>query len=230
MPEAPRRTLSREGTYQIEVKGSRFLAIARPVADEAEARALHAEQRREHPQARHHVWAARLANPELWQSYDEDGEPAGTAGRPILTLLERSNLVQVAVVVVRYFGGTLLGAGGLVRAYTQSAQGALAAAQPVEVRPLVRVRVTCDHATAARVEARLPEWGARLVEAAYGVEVTWELELPPEGAGTPFGRPAGAKPWDRPGGAVGRDLGHGLSQEERPPRRSSGAMKEMKTP
>ncbi|MFS8492941.1 IMPACT family protein [Limnochorda sp.] len=181
MPEAPRRTLSREGTYQIEVKGSRFLAIARPVADEAEARALHAEQRREHPQARHHVWAARLANPELWQSYDEDGEPAGTAGRPILTLLERSNLVQVAVVVVRYFGGILLGAGGLVRAYTQSAQGALAAAQPVEVRPLVRVRVTCDHATAARVEARLPEWGARLVEAAYGVEVTWELELPPEG-------------------------------------------------
>lgn len=181
MPEAPRRTLSREGTYQLEVKGSRFLAVARPVAGEAEARELHASQRRAHPQARHHVWAARLATPDLWQSYDEDGEPAGTAGRPILSLLERSNLVQVAVVVTRYFGGTLLGAGGLVRAYTQSAQGALAAAGPVEVRPLVRVRVTCDHATAARAEPRFPEWQARLVDAAYGVGVTWDLELPPEG-------------------------------------------------
>lgn len=181
MPEARRRTVSREGTYQLEVKGSRFLAIARPVADEAQARALHAAQRQKHPQARHHVWAARLASPELWQSYDEDGEPAGTAGRPILTLLERSNLVQVAVVVTRYFGGTLLGAGGLVRAYTQSAQGALAAAEPVEVRPLLRVRVTCDHATAARVEPRFPEWEARLVDASYGVAVTWDLELPQEG-------------------------------------------------
>lgn len=183
MSAALRRTLSREGRHQIEVKGSRFLAVARPVADEAAARGLHAEMRKLHPQARHHVWAARLAEPELWQSYDEDGEPAGTAGRPILALLERSSLVQVAVVVTRYFGGTLLGAGGLVRAYTQSAQGALEAAGPVDVVPLLRAEASLDHGTAARVEARLREWGVRVVGARYGVEVTWELELPEELAG-----------------------------------------------
>ena len=229
MPEAPRRTLSREGTYQIEVKGSRFLAIARPVADEAEARALHAEQRREHPQARHHVWAARLANPELWQSYDEDGEPAGTAGRPILTLLERSNLVQVAVVVVRYFGGILLGAGGLVRAYTQSAQGALAAAQPVEVRPWSGSGSPVTMPPRPGWKPGCPSGGPGWWRRPTGWRSPGSWSCPGRG-GTPFGRPAGAKPWDRPGGAVGRDLGHGLSQEERPPRRSSGAMKEMKTP
>ncbi|BAS27030.1 IMPACT family protein [Limnochorda pilosa] len=180
MPGSHRRTLSHEGTFHVEVKGSRFLAVARPVSDPAGARSLQEEMRARHPQARHHVWAARLAEPELWQSYDEDGEPAGTAGRPIMGLLERASLVQVAVVVTRYFGGTLLGAGGLVRAYTQSAQGALEAAGPVEVVPLVRLEASCDYPTAARLEPRLREWGARVVNARYGAEVTWELELPAE--------------------------------------------------
>ncbi len=98
------------------IKGSRFIATLAPVSDEAEARALVAEVTGEMPDATHHCWALRLARPALERAVDA-GEPGGSAGRPILAAMTGRDLLDACVVVTRYYGGTKLGVGGLVRAY-----------------------------------------------------------------------------------------------------------------
>ncbi len=97
------------------VKGSRFIAWVAPAGDADEAAALVAEARKEHPDATHHCWAYRCGAD---QRFSDDGEPGGTAGRPMLEVILRRDLDYVVTVVIRYFGGTRLGAGGLVRAYS----------------------------------------------------------------------------------------------------------------
>lgn len=123
-----------EGRGEHEDRGSRFLGHAFFVADEAAFGERLERLRGEHPKARHHCWAWKL--PEAYR-FQDDGEPGGTAGRPILQVLEGAGLVHAAVIVVRYFGGVKLGTGGLVRAYTAAAQRALEAAG---VRSLPRRR------------------------------------------------------------------------------------------
>ncbi|MGL5890690.1 MAG: IMPACT family protein, partial [Bacteroidia bacterium] len=113
-------------------RGSRFLAFAYPVTTEDEIK-VHLERlRKEHFGANHHCYAWRLGADKQRFRANDDGEPSGTAGRPILGQLQSFDLTNVAVIVVRYFGGTLLGAGGLVQAYKQSAAEALKAAHIIE--------------------------------------------------------------------------------------------------
>lgn len=156
---APRLTLARgeQPETDLEVKRSHFLARASRTDTEDEARAFIASVRASHPDARHHCSAFTVpvdgALPVERSS--DDGEPSGTAGQPILEVLRGSDLTATTVVVTRYFGGTLLGTGGLVRAYSEAASQALAAARRVRAvrRDLWDVRVPV--ADAGRLEAEL---------------------------------------------------------------------------
>ena len=115
------------GTAEYEDKKSRFLAHVKSVATEAEARDFLAQVKKKYPDATHHVyaWVLREGNVLRWS---DDGEPGGTSGQPTLAVLQGAGLTDVCCVTARYFGGTLLGSGGLVRAYTRSASDALDAA------------------------------------------------------------------------------------------------------
>lgn len=147
----------RQPETELEVKRSRFLARAARTDTEAEARAFVAEVRGEHPTARHHCSAFVVGVPGALpvERSNDDGEPSGSAGQPILEVLRGTGLVGVSVVVTRYFGGTLLGTGGLVRAYSQAAAQALDAARRARLvtRHLWDVRVPV--AEAGRLEAEL---------------------------------------------------------------------------
>src|SRR6185436_14281682 len=133
-----------ESRAEIRDKGSRFLAVIGPAADEAAAKAVLAALQREFADATHHCWAWRLGSPPRDRSSDA-GEPAGTAGVPILKVLRGAGLSDALAVVVRWFGGVKLGKGGLARAYAAAAREALKAL-PVAVRaPTARIAVEIPH-------------------------------------------------------------------------------------
>ena len=149
-----------DATAVIEVKRSRFLAVVRRVDDEDAARVLVAEQRKTHHAARHHCWAFVLGADAMTERFSDDGEPAGTAGVPILDVLRGRGLSDVAAVVTRWFGGTLLGAGGLVRAYSDAVSTALDSAPLVRRTPLALHRIEVPLAQVGRVEAVLRSQGS----------------------------------------------------------------------
>ncbi|GGE33896.1 MULTISPECIES: IMPACT family protein [Sphingobacterium] len=113
-------------------KGSKFIAYAYPFKDEANLKDIIADLKSQHPKARHHCYAYRLSPDRSVFRVNDDGEPSGTAGRPILNVLLSMDVTNILVVVVRYFGGTLLGVPGLINAYKTATQEALANAQIVE--------------------------------------------------------------------------------------------------
>ncbi|HEY1116599.1 MAG TPA: YigZ family protein, partial [Acidimicrobiales bacterium] len=174
-------TLARPAEAEIEVKRSRFLCTLRRVEDEAAARAVVDGLRKQHWDARHHCSAFRL-HPDVERSSD-DGEPAGTAGAPMLEVLRghsREGVSDVVAVVTRWFGGTLLGAGGLVRAYGDAVRVALDEAGTLR-RSLVREHLLdLDHADAGRVESDLRGRGVAVVGTEYAARVTLRLGVPPE--------------------------------------------------
>jgi uncharacterized YigZ family protein len=112
-------------------KKSTFIARIAPIASTRDAEDLILNARSEYPDARHHVYAWRLCGDVFLQRYSDDGEPQGTAGLPVLDVLRKNNIEDAAIVVTRYFGGTLLGTGGLVRAYSRSAFQALSLSNPM---------------------------------------------------------------------------------------------------
>ena len=154
---------------ELEVKRSRFLAVLRRAESEAAVSALVDEQRRSRRDAGHHCSAFVLHGGDdgpIARSSD-DGEPAGTAGLPMLQVLQGAGLADVCLVVTRYFGGTLLGAGGLVRAYSGVAAAAVARAPTVRRHRLELMELVLDHATAGRVEAELRARGVRVLDVSY---------------------------------------------------------------
>ena len=172
--------------HEIEVKRSRFITVLARTADEAAARAVLGSLRREFHDARHHCFAFVLGPDRDIQRSNDDGEPSGTAGIPMLeALLKRetapgvADLSDVAVVVVRYFGGILLGAGGLVRAYSESVSGALELAPLVRRRRLRICSVPVQHAVAGRLENDLRAAGYVMAETRYEAQTTvLRLALP----------------------------------------------------
>lgn len=145
-----RFTLVELAAARQEIKKSRFLAVASPVADEAAAKDFIATQ--SDPAANHNCWAWRLG-----QSYrfNDDGEPSGTAGKPILAAIDGHGLDGVAVVVIRWFGGVLLGSGGLIRAYGGTAAQCLREAGKVALVETAAATITCEFGDLALVQARL---------------------------------------------------------------------------
>lgn len=164
---------------ETEVKHSRFIAALRRVDSPADAQAFLDEQRRLHPDARHHCWAYVTGNEpsERAERSGDDGEPGGTAGVPMLQVLRARDLVDVAAVVTRYFGGVKLGAGGLVRAYSGAVAVAADAARPTLLsrERLDLLSLDVGHDTAGRIEAELRGRGIPVVDTVYGAEVTFTL-------------------------------------------------------
>ena len=165
-------------------KRSRFLGHVWRVETEEEARARIDEMKKRYHDARHNCWCYLLRDPAV-ERYSDDGEPQGTAGQPMLEVFRREGVTNVCCVVTRYFGGILLGAGGLTRAYSRSAKDALDAAGISVVRRWVEVAVPCPYALFERIKLEVEAHGGVLVESEYGAEVTVRALLP-EGAVEPF--------------------------------------------
>lgn len=182
-------TIAGPAEAEVEVKRSRFRCTLRRVEDEAAARAVVDALRREHWDARHHCSAFRIQQSGLGalshpvERSSDDGEPAGTAGAPMLDVLRGcagEGVSDVVAVVTRWFGGTLLGAGGLVRAYGDAVRVALDEAGTLR-RSLVREHLLdLDHAVAGRVESDLRARGIAVLDTAYGARVTLRLGVPPD--------------------------------------------------
>lgn len=157
-------------TGEIEVRRSRFRAVVRRVGDEAAARALVEEQRRAYRDARHHCSAFVLGPPPSTERSNDDGEPSGTAGAPMLEVLRGHGLSDVCAVVVRWFGGTLLGTGGLARAYAEAVETTLAHAPTVRRVRRELVTLTLPHADAGRVESELRARDVQVRDTTYGAD------------------------------------------------------------
>lgn len=156
---------------EIKIKGSRFVGQAFGVASAEDARACLEQVRKRYHDARHHCWAWTIGPPGATRSRsDDNGEPSGTAGPPILEALHRDGVHQACVIVTRWFGGTKLGRGGLIRAYDESARLALDAAPHVEVWCDVVVTVRCDYADLGLVEAVLARFADVVVDAKRAFE------------------------------------------------------------
>jgi uncharacterized YigZ family protein len=168
-------TLAAPAHAELEVRRSRFIAVALPVSGREEATEEIARLRAEHPGANHVCWAL-LAGGHSGMS--DDGEPSGTAGRPILEVLRHHDLEGVLGAVVRYFGGVKLGAGGLVRAYTDAIATALLDAEVIERIPETTLAVTADYADAERIRRWADGEGFTVPDVAYGESVRLTLVLP----------------------------------------------------
>ena len=171
--------LTSPSRFEQEIKKSRFLALAAPVADEAEAKAFIAENSDRN--ANHNCWAWRIG-----QNYrfNDDGEPSGTAGKPILQAIDGQQLTDIVVLVTRWFGGILLGSGGLVRAYGGTAALCLNGATKERVIPSITVVVDLNFSDHAFIKARLPSLGSVAViqETFTGDGASLHLQIPEEDA------------------------------------------------
>lgn len=166
---------------QLIIKKSRFLGIASRIGSEQEAQLVIEQRRKQHYDARHHCFAYVLENGAM--RYSDDGEPQGTAGTPMLEVLKKSGLTDVIVVSTRYFGGTLLGAGGLMRAYTQSAADTLAAAQRIQRIECQVFQCRFEFSTWARAEKALAAMGYVPLEVHYADSVTANFSIFPNDEG-----------------------------------------------
>lgn len=170
-----------ETIFSEEIKKSQFITYLRHTEGMAQAKAFWAEIKALHPQARHHCWAAVAGAPNDSQQYgfSDDGEPSGTAGKPMLSYLLGSGLGEVSAVVVRYSGGILLGTGGLVKAYGNGVKQALA---HVETRRKVlrkNYRLQCDYDQFHSLQNLLTEYDVELVEQQFTADIQLILGINP---------------------------------------------------
>ena len=171
---------TQESITEFTEKRSRFIGHVWRVDSEEEARACIERTKKEHYDARHNCWCYRIKNGPV--RYSDDGEPQGTAGQPMLNVFEREAVENVCCVVTRYFGGVLLGAGGLVRAYTQSAKSALDGAGISVVRRWVEALLPCPYSWHDRVRLEIERLGGTVAGTDYGADVCFTVLLPEERA------------------------------------------------
>ena len=160
-------------------KRSRFIGYIKPVETEAEARAFVEEIKKRHYDARHNCWCYLLREGGVVR-YSDDGEPQGTAGQPMLGVFEKEGIINLVCVVTRYFGGILLGTGGLLRAYTKGAKDALDAAGVSVVRRWVRQLVPCTYSLYERLKQETERFGAVIEDTEYGADIVLTVLVPEE--------------------------------------------------
>lgn len=165
-----------------EILRSRFITTIGPAASVEEARALITGVQAEFPDATHTCWAYVVGPPgsSAQNGLSDDGEPHGTAGRPMLTVLLHSGVGDVVATVTRYYGGTLLGTGGLVRAYSGGVQAALLELPRAEKRARVELLLVLDYSALSGVRRLLPQFEADVVDEEFAADVTLRLRLPAE--------------------------------------------------
>jgi len=174
------RTIEKDGFAEQVIDRSRFLAFARPASSKDAADAFFAEIRARYRDATH-VVPAFIVGPKKELEWASDaGEPQGTSGPPILAMLEKEDLTNVAVAVVRYFGGRLLGMGGLVRAYSSSAKAAVENAGIAEAAELVRFTASFSYPALGKIENRAKEGAFRIHSPVYAENVSVTVETSPE--------------------------------------------------
>ena len=166
--------------HELLIKKSRFIACVQPMADRAGAQQVVAGLRARHPGAAHVCWAL-LAGGQ--SAAVDDGEPSGTAGRPMLDVLRHQDLEGVLATVVRYFGGVKLGAGGLVRAYTDSVAQALLQADKIAIIRKTVLRCSAPYPLEGLVRREIDGAGATLLDVAHGNDVVFAFSLPEAAAG-----------------------------------------------
>lgn len=161
------RTIRKDGQFEIEIKKSRFICHLKRVADENEATAFIEAVKKEHSKANHNCSAYLIGDHNEIQRAHDDGEPSGTAGVPMLEVLKKKELKNVATIVTRYFGGVKLGAGGLIRAYGKSVSSALEEIGLIEGKLQAEIRATIDYPLLGKVENLLRESSYTIKDIAY---------------------------------------------------------------
>ncbi|NMS90385.1 YigZ family protein [Clostridioides difficile] len=161
------RTLHEFGTDEIIIEKSVFIGYAKPIKSEEEALEFINEIKKKHKDATHNVWAYTVGQNMNIQRYSDDGEPQGTAGIPTLEVIKKEDLRDVAVVVTRYFGGTKLGAGGLVRAYTKGAKLGLEAGKIIYKVMYQEVKIKIDYTQLGKVQNELMNLGYFIKDTIY---------------------------------------------------------------
>ena len=172
-------TLEKVASAEFEERGSIFIGHAAPIKNEQEAMAFIKQKQREYADATHNVWAY-LLNGGIVARYSDDGEPQGTAGVPVLECMRKSGATDMVVVVTRYFGGVLLGAGGLVRAYSHSARIAMDAAHIITDYKYGEYSMVCSYSDYQKFNLLLPKMGALVDEVEYADQVTVHFAIKDE--------------------------------------------------
>lgn len=167
-----------EAESEFVEKRSRFIGHIWPVDSEDQAQELIRRVKKQHYDARHNCWCYLLGSTVV--RYSDDGEPQGTAGQPMLNVFQRENVTNVVCVVTRYFGGILLGAGGLTRAYSKSARDALVAAGVSEMGLWAMADIPCPYALFERVRGEVTALGGTVDSADYGADIRLTVSLPAE--------------------------------------------------
>ena len=166
------------GSGEIEEKKSRFIAHVKEISTEQEALDFLAAIRKKYWDARHHCWAYVTGDDPAVERMSDDGEPAGTAGKPILEVIRGRKLTNVLVVVTRYFGGTLLGTGGLVRAYTSSAAAGLDHSKIITKIRGFKLKITTDYTGLGKIQYILGERGIPVLDSSYTEKVELTALVP----------------------------------------------------
>lgn len=170
-------TIIEPGMDEIIEKKSRFIGYVCHVETEEEAIAFVTEIKKKHYDARHNCYAYSVGEQQPLLRFSDDGEPAGTAGKPILEVITGNKLCNVCIVVTRYFGGTLLGTGGLVRAYTEAAKRCIKAAGIVKKSMVTPLQIRTDYTDLGRIQYILGNEGIEIQDSEYGQEVILKIEV-----------------------------------------------------
>lgn len=172
------RTIADGGSSEVTEKKSRFIGDCRHVESEAEALAFLNEIRKKYYDAKHHCYAFVIGRDGALERSSDDGEPQGTAGHPILGVIRGEGLCDCAIVVTRYFGGTLLGTGGLVRCYGQAARDAVASSGIVEKKPGLLAKVRASYTDSGKLTYLFSENGIPVIASEYGADVLYRIVIP----------------------------------------------------
>lgn len=165
------KTIIEPGTGEYVEKKSRFIGYVRHVESEEEAEAFITEIKKKHYDARHNCSAYSVGEESVIQRFSDDGEPSGTAGKPILEVITGNKLNNVCIVVTRYFGGTLLGTGGLVRSYTEAAKECIADTEVVTKKCVIPLKLTTNYNDLGKIQYILGNEGINIRESNYGENV-----------------------------------------------------------
>ncbi len=183
LSEKSYRTIEKRADSEYKEKKSVFLGYCQPVQTEEEAIRFIEKIKAKHRDARHNVYAYCLREGHT-KRYSDDGEPQGTAGVPILDIILKNELTDIVIVVTRYFGGILLGTGGLVRAYSASAKQAIEQAGIVTMEECTVFTLQCDYTQYGKIGALIPQIGGVTDNSIFGAEVSLEFHIPTEKAET----------------------------------------------
>lgn len=173
------KTVQNEAQSEFAEKRSRFIGYCKPVSNEQEAVDFINSKRGEHWNATHNVYAYSLREGNI-KRYSDDGEPSGTAGMPVLDVITKNEIYDVCIVVTRYFGGVLLGTGGLVRAYSQGAKVALEAGNVVMMQNCLICQTRCSYNQYGKVSSLIMEIGAVIDDTVYETDVLTKFHIKPE--------------------------------------------------